>query len=64
MTVQSSGKSLYQEIILPFKINPNVIIEILADRFMLKISGMPAAVSSAFEHVQNQLSKDLPISDR
>ena len=43
MTVQSSGKSLYQEIVLPFKINPSVTIEILADRFMLKLSGVLAA---------------------
>ena len=64
MTVQSAGKSRYQEIVFPFKSNPNVTVEILADRFMLKISGVPAAVSSVYEHVQNQLSKDLPISDR
>ena len=64
MTVQPSGKNLYQEIILPFDINPSVTIEILPDRFTLKISGTPAAVSSAYEHVQSQLSKDLRISDR
>ena len=64
MTVQPSGKSLYQEIILPFKTNPSVTIEILAEKFMLKMSGMPAAISSAYDHVQNQLSKDLQVSDR
>lgn len=64
MTVQPSGRSLYQEIILPFKTNPSVTIEILAERFTLKISGVPVAVSSARDHIQNQLSKDLQISDR
>ena len=64
MMVQSSGKSLYQEIILPFKTNPNVAIKIAPDSYMLQISGISAAVSSAYEHIQNQLSKDLHISDR
>ncbi len=64
MTAQPSGKSQYQEIVLPFKINPSVEIKIVPDRFMLQISGIPAAVSSAYEHVQRQLSKDLHISDR
>ena len=64
MTVQPSGKSLYQEIILPFSSNPNVTIESLPDRFMLRISGVPAAVSSGYDHVQRQLSKNLQISDR
>ena len=64
MTVQPSGKNLYQEIVLPFEINPNVAIGILPDRFMLKISGTPSAMSSAYEHMRSQLSKDLRISDR
>ena len=64
MTAQSSGKSLYQEIISPFKTNPNVAIKIAPDSYMLQISGVPAAVSSAYEHIRSQLSKDLHISDR
>ena len=64
MTVQPSGRSLYQEIVLPFKTNPNVAIKIVPDSYMLQISGVPAAVSGAYEHIQSQLSKDLHISDR
>ena len=64
MTVQPSGRNLYQEIVSPFGTNPNVTIESLADNFAIKISGIPAAVSSAYEHVQHQMNKDIQIPDR
>ena len=64
MTMQSSGMSLYQEIVSPFQTNPHVKIDIIADSCTLKISGVPAAVSSAIEHIQHHMSKDLHIADR
>ena len=64
MTVQSSGRSLYQEIVSPFQTNPHVTIDIMPDICTLKISGTPAAVSSATEHVQHHMCKDLHIADR
>ena len=64
MTVQSTGTSLYQQIISPFQTNPKVRIEIQADVRVLKISGVPAAVSSACEHVLHHMNKDLHVTDR
>ena len=64
MTVQTSGTSVYQDIIFPFRSNPNVKIEIEAGSCTLHITGEPNAVNSAYEHVLNHLSKELYVTDR
>ena len=64
MTVQSNGTSLYQEIITPFKANPHVTIEIIPNSCTVKISGVPEAVTSAFDHFQHHMSKTIKVTDR
>ena len=64
MTVQPNGTSLYQEVVSPFKANPNVTIETEIASCAVKISGTPEAVSSALDHVKSYLYKELQIMER
>ena len=64
MTVQTSGASLYQEVISPFQSNPNVKIEIMVDKCTIKFTGEPTAVNCAYEHVLKHLNKVLHVTDR
>ena len=64
MTMRSDGTSQYQRIVSPFQENPNVKIEIQMDSFTIRISGVPEAVSRAFEHINSYLYEDLQVVER
>lgn len=64
MTVRPDGTNLYQEVVFPFKENPSVTIETENFNYTLKITGVPKAVSSAHEHIQLHLYKDLHVTER
>ena len=61
---RESGTMLLQEIIAPFKTNPNVKIELQVETCSIKICGVPDAVISAHDHITNQLHKDLHVQTR
>ena len=64
MTMQHNDTTFYHEIIAPFKTNPNVEIQPQMDTCSIKISGVPDAVISAYDHITSQLNKDLHVQDR
>ena len=64
MNVGPHGASLFQELIGPFKSNPNVTIQPLIDQLTIRFVGVRDAVWSAYSHIANQLNKELHISDR
>ena len=64
MNVGPHGASLFQELIGPFKSNPNVAIEPIIDQLTIRFMGVHDAVWSAYRHIANQLNKELHISDR
>ena len=55
---------ILQEIIAPFETNPNVKIELQLETCSINICGVPDAVISAYDHINNQLDKDLHVQDR
>ena len=59
-----SGAMPLQEIIAPFETNPNVEIELQMGTCSIKICGVLDAVISAYDHVTNQLHKDLHVQNR
>ena len=59
-----SGTMILQEIIAPFETNPNVKIELQLETCSINICGVPDAVISAYDHINNQLNKDLHVQDR
>ena len=59
-----SGTTILQEIIAPFETNPNVKIELQLDKCSIKICGGPDAVISAYDHITNQLNKDIHVQNR
>ena len=59
-----SGTTLLQEIIAPFETNQNVKIELQVGKCSIKICGVPDAVISAYEHITNQLNKNLHVQSR
>ena len=62
--VQKSGTTLLQEILAPFKTNPNIDIQQQMETHSIRIHGAPEAVISAYDHITNQLKKDLHMQDR
>ena len=64
MTVQPNGTSLYQEVVSPFKANPNVTIETEISSCAIKISGTAEAVFIALDHMKSYLYKELQITER
>ena len=64
MTMQPNGTSLYQEVVSPFKANPNIMIETEITSCAIKMSGTPEAVSSALDHVKSYIYKELQITER
>ena len=64
MARQPNGTILYQEVVSPFKANPNVTIEAEIANCAIKIAGTPEAVSIALDHVKSYLYKELQITER
>ncbi len=64
MRIDQDGSSLFQQLSLPFKTNPNVTIEPLIDQRSVRFRGVPEAVFSAHEHFADTLNKELHITDR
>lgn len=62
--VQKSGTTLLEEILAPFETNPNIDIQQQMETHSILICGAPEAVISAFDHITNQLNKDLHMQDR
>ena len=60
-TVNPTGSSLYQELTLPFKANPNVRIELLPVKVAVRLTGQKDAVESAHSHFKSQLQRHIPI---
>lgn len=58
------GTMLLQEITAPFDANPNVGIELQEGTCSIKVCGVPDAVISAYDHITNQLNKDLHVQSR
>jgi hypothetical protein len=59
-----SGTMPLQEIIAPFETNQNVKIELQVGTCSIKIYGVPDAVISAYDHITNQLHKDIHVQNR
>ena len=59
-----SGTMILQEVIAPFKTNPNVDIQLQFESCGIKISGVPDAVISAYDHITGQLNKDIHVKSR
>ena len=64
MSVSPDGSSPYQDLIAPFKTNPNVDISPLMEQLAVRFVGMPDAVFSAYKHVADALNKTLHIDDK
>lgn len=64
MNVGPHGTSLFQELIGPFKSNPNVTIQSQIDQLSIQFVGVRDAVWSAYKHIANQVNKELPVPDR
>lgn len=64
MNVGPHGASIFQELIGPFKSNPNVTIRPQIDQLSIHFVGVHDAVLSAYKHIANQLNKELPVPDR
>ena len=63
MTAIRTGCSLYQELTLPFKANPNVRIELLLEEVSIKFEGTQDAVKSARDHFSSQLKQYISIKE-
>ena len=61
LTAIRTGSSLYQELSLPFKTNPNVKIELLLDDVAIRFKGKQDAVKSACGHFSTQLKHYIPL---
>ena len=59
--VNPGGSSLYQELIRPFKSNPNVKIELLLAEVSIQFSGQRAAVEDAQSYFKSYLQRHIPI---
>lgn len=64
MIMQPNGTSLYQEVVSPFKANPNVMIETEIASCAIKMSGTPEAICSALDHMKSYIYKELQITER
>lgn len=61
LTVDAVGNSLFQELVYPFKSNPNVQIQPLYERQVIVITGQNEAVKIAKECIEKGLTKDTPV---
>ena len=61
LTAIGTDSSLYQELSLPFKTNPNVKIELLLDDVAIRFEGKQDAVKSACGHFSTQLKHYIPL---
>lgn len=59
--IRPSGTSLYQELMQPFKANPNVKIELLLAEVSLCFTGKKDAVESASSHFSAHLQQLIPV---
>ena len=59
--VDSHGNSLYLEITLPFKANPNISIQPVMDRQVILLTGTQEVVQIAKEHIGKALEKQLSV---
>ena len=57
----NSGTSLFQDVISPYKSNPNVIIQLVHENQSVKFSGKFDAVEDAYSTLKRQLNKELPV---
>ena len=57
----SAGSSLYQEVVQPFKTNPNVKVELLLDEVAVHFTGKQDAVESAHRHFNINLQRHVPV---
>ena len=62
--MDKSGTMILHEVIAPFKTNPNVDIQLQFKSCGIKISGVPDAVDSAYDHITGQLNKDIHVKSR
>ena len=63
-TMQKNGSTPLQEILTPFETNPNVDIHTQPETQSVVICGTAKAVISAYDHITNQLNKDVHVQDR
>ena len=59
--VNSAGSCLYQEVVQPFKTNPNVKVELLVDKVAIHFTGKQDAVESAHSHFSTNLQRHVPV---
>ena len=59
--INSAGSSLYQQLIQPFKANPNVKIELVLSEVAVHFTGEQEAVKSAHSHFRDNLQRHIPI---
>ena len=64
MKINEHGSSVFQELIVPFKCNPNVQIQSIMDQLVIRFVGVQDAVLAAYKHVADALNKELHIKDR